>query len=80
MPSPYKNDQLSSQNSINLSNQVQTARMANGNATQSMGRGKSEMKKPPQMEMWRECADLQNRVKNAIEKSMNVIKKFKAIK
>ena len=54
--------------------------MANGSTSQSMGRGKSEMKKPPQMEMWRECADLQNRVKNAIEKSMKVIKKFKAIK
>lgn len=45
-----------------------------------MGRGKSEIKEPPQMEMWRESADLQNRVKNAIEKSMTVIKKFKAIK
>jgi hypothetical protein len=43
-----------------------------------MGRGKNETK--DMSEMWRESADLQNRVKNAIEKSMCVIKKFKAIK
>lgn len=52
----------------------------NNLSSQSMGRGKSEIKETPQMEMWRESADLQNRVKNAIEKSMTVIKKFKAIK
>lgn len=45
-----------------------------------MVRGKNEMKESAQNEKWRESADLQNRVKNAIEKSMNVIKKFKAIK
>lgn len=77
--------QFHSQNNISsnlngLSSQVQTARINNNNTTQSMGRGKSEIKEPPQMEMWRESADLQNRVKNAIEKSMSVIKKFKAIK
>jgi hypothetical protein len=44
-----------------------------------MGRGRSEVKETTN-EMWRESADLQNRVKNAIEKSMHVIKKFKAIK
>lgn len=44
-----------------------------------MGRGRSEVKEAAN-EMWRESADLQNRVKNAIEKSMHVIKKFKAIK
>jgi hypothetical protein len=32
--------------------------------TQSMGRGKSEVK--DMSEIWRESADLQNRVKNAI--------------
>jgi len=65
MPSPYKNDQFSSHNSITLPNQAQTARATN-HASESMGRGKSEIKEPAQMEMWRESADLQNRVKNAI--------------
>jgi hypothetical protein len=78
---PAYNGQFHSQNNISggLSSQIQPGR-APPNTTQSMGRGKSEIKEPPQMEMWRESADLQNRVKNAIEKSMNVIKKFKAIK
>ena len=92
---PY-NSQFHSQNNITNQQgeqglgQIQTARLGNNNpsninasnnlSSQSMGRGKSEIKEPPQMEMWRESADLQNRVKNAIEKSMTVIKKFKAIK
>jgi hypothetical protein len=47
---------------------------------QSMGRGRSEAKEPLRLEMRRESADLQVRVKSAIEKSLTVIRKFKSIR
>jgi hypothetical protein len=67
-------------NNGNSNNNNNSNSNVNNVSSQSMGRGKSDIKEPPQMDMWRESADLQNRVKNAIEKSMSVIKKFKAIK
>ena len=47
-------------------------------STLSMGKNMSQTKE--QGEGWRSSADLQDRVKKAIEKSQDVIKKFKSIK
>lgn len=57
-----QNQYQNSQNQYEFNDQNTPLRQ--GSATQSLGRGKNDANE--QSEMWRESADLQNRVKNAI--------------